>query len=109
MGRSASRFSTDSATGVRGSGRVRLRSLLIPGHQAKTIGRSVLAVTGVLIAVQTGGIGPVRTDAGSAHMLRAGAVSGLAGSPGGLNAYAHEPGAGSFPPVTVTRHGTPPP
>jgi hypothetical protein len=42
-------------------------------------------------------------------MLRAGAVSGLgAGSPGGLNANAHEPGAGSFPPVTVTpsRHAT---
>ena len=67
------------------------------------VAAGALVVIGVLIAVQTGGIGPVGTDAGSAHMLRAGAVSGLgAGSPGGLNANAHEPGAGSFPPVTVT-------
>ena len=67
------------------------------------VAAGALVVTGVLIAVQTGGIGPAGTDAGSARMLRAGAVSGLgAGSPGGLNANAHEPGAGSFPPVTVT-------
>jgi hypothetical protein len=74
----------------------------VPRWQA-AVAAGVLAVTGVLIAVQTGGIGPAGTDAGSARMLRAGAVSGLgAGSPGGLNAHAHEPGAGSFPPVTVT-------
>jgi hypothetical protein len=67
------------------------------------VAAGALVVTGVLITVQTGGIGPAGTDAGSARMLRAGAVSGLgSGSPGGLNANAHEPGAGSFPPVTVT-------
>jgi len=67
------------------------------------VAAGALVVTGVLIAVQTGGIGPAGPDAASAHMLRAGAVSGLgAGSPGGLNANAHEPGAGSFPAVTVT-------
>jgi hypothetical protein len=67
------------------------------------VAAGALVVIGVLIAVQTGGIGPVGMDAGSARMLRAGAVSGLgAGSAGGLNANAHEPGAGSFPPVTVT-------
>jgi hypothetical protein len=74
----------------------------MPRWQA-AVAAGALAITGVLVAVQTGSIGPVRTDAGSAHMLRAGAVSGLgAGLPGGLNANAHEPGAGSFPPVTVT-------
>jgi len=67
------------------------------------VAAGALVVTGVLIAVQTGGIGPAGPDAASAHMLRAGAVSGLgAGSAGGLNANAHEPGAGSFPAVTVT-------
>ena len=67
------------------------------------VAAGALVVIGVLITVQTGGIGPAGTDAGSAHMLKAGVVSGLgAGSPGGLNANAHEPGAGSFPPVTVT-------
>ena len=40
----------------------------VPRWQA-AVAAGVLAVTGVLIAVQTGGIGPVRTDAGSAHML----------------------------------------
>ena len=49
------------------------------------VAAGALVVTGVLIAVQTGGIGPAGTDAGSARMLRAGAVSGLgAGSPGGM-------------------------
>jgi hypothetical protein len=66
------------------------------------VAAGALVVTGVLIAVQTGGIGPAGTDAGSAHRLRAGALSGLGAGPGGLNANAHEPGAGSFPPVTVT-------
>ena len=62
------------------------------------VAAGVLAVTGVLMALQTGGIGPAGTDAGSAHILRAGAVSGLgAGSPGGLNANAHQPGAGGGP------------
>jgi len=75
------------------------------------VAAGALVVTGVLIAVQTGGIGPAGPDAASAHMLRAGAVSGLgAGSAGGLNANAHEPGAGSFPAVTVTpsRHAAAP-
>jgi len=36
------------------------------------VAAGVLAVTGVLIALQTGGIGPAGTDAGSAHILRAG-------------------------------------
>jgi hypothetical protein len=80
------------------------RGRVLSWHSAVAAGALVLAC--VLIAMQTGGIGPARTDAGSAHMLRAGAVSGLgAGSPLGLNANAHEPSAGTFPPVTVTpRH-----
>lgn len=67
------------------------------------IAAGVATVTCVVVAVQTAGIGPVGADAGSAHMLRAGAVNGLtAGSPGGLNGDGDESGAVSGSAVTAT-------
>jgi len=77
------------------------RSRLLTWRTAAAAG--VVAVTGVLIAVQSAGIGPIRTVAGSAHMLKTEPVSALnGGSPAGLNAGTLEPGAGTFPAATVT-------